>query len=187
MNGVFFRNTNNSKIENIDASGNTYGIHLSSSSNNKLINNNASNNIEYGDEYSLGYGIFLSSSNNNTLIGNNASNNGAIFGGPGISLSSSNNNTLIGNTASNNKGYDDYGISLYSSSNNKIFHNNLIKNPIQAYDNSNNNSWDNGYPSGGNYWSDYTGVDLNSGSSQNLPGSDGIGDTSYTISGGRQC
>ena len=84
LNGVFFRNTNNSKIENIDASGNTYGIHLSFSSNNKLINNNASNNIEYGDEYSLGYGIFLSSSNNNTLIGNNASNNGDNFGGPGI-------------------------------------------------------------------------------------------------------
>ncbi|MCX9029970.1 MAG: right-handed parallel beta-helix repeat-containing protein [Candidatus Methanoperedens sp.] len=184
MNGVFFRNTNNSKIENIDASGNTYGIHLSFSSNNKLINNNASNNIEYGDEYSLGYGIFLSSSNNNTLIGNNASNNGDNFGGPGISLSSSNNNTLIGNTASNNKGYDDYGISLYSSSNNKIFHNNLNKNPIQAYDNSNNNFWDNGYPSGGNYWSDYTGIDLKSGSNQNLPGSDGIGDTSYPISGG---
>ena len=107
-----------------------------------------------------------------------------ILGALAYSLSSSNNNTLIGNTASNNKGYDDYGISLYSSSNNKIFHNNLNKNPIQAYDNSNNNFWDNGYPSGGNYWSDYTGVDLKSGSNQNLPGSDGIGDTSYPISGG---
>ena len=35
------------------------------------------------------------------------------------------------------------------------------------------NHWDNGYPSGGNYWSDYTGVD-----------GDGIGDTPYIILGG---
>lgn len=46
---------------------------------------------------------------------------------------------------------------------------------------SNDNSWDDGYPSGGNYWSDYTGVDGNSGSNQDLSGSDGVGDTPYTI------
>lgn len=41
--------------------------------------------------------------------------------------------------------------------------------------------WDNGYPSGANYWSDYTGIDKLSGPSQDQPGSDGIGDTPYTI------
>jgi hypothetical protein len=38
------------------------------------------------------------------------------------------------------------------------------------------NYWDDGYPSGGNYWSDYTGEDLFSGPNQSIPGSDGIGD-----------
>lgn len=40
---------------------------------------------------------------------------------------------------------------------------------------------DDGYPSGGNYWSDYSGVDEKSGPNQDLSGSDGIGDTPYVI------
>jgi len=43
------------------------------------------------------------------------------------------------------------------------------------------NVWDNGYPSGGNYWSDYNGTDMYGGSYQNETGSDGIGDTPYVI------
>jgi hypothetical protein len=39
------------------------------------------------------------------------------------------------------------------------------------------NVWDCGCPSGGNYWSDYAGVDLYSGPYQNMTGSDGVGDT----------
>jgi nitrous oxidase accessory protein NosD len=41
--------------------------------------------------------------------------------------------------------------------------------------------WDDGYPSGGNYWSDYNGTDLYTGPYQNETGSDGIGDTPYVI------
>jgi hypothetical protein len=40
---------------------------------------------------------------------------------------------------------------------------------------------DNGYPSGGNYWSDYNGTDMYHGPYQNQTGSDGIGDTPYVI------
>jgi hypothetical protein len=46
------------------------------------------------------------------------------------------------------------------------------------------NDWDDGYPSGGNYWADYRGVDKNHGENQNIPGSDGLGDTPYQILGG---
>jgi hypothetical protein len=40
---------------------------------------------------------------------------------------------------------------------------------------------DAGYPLGGNYWDKYNGADLFSGQYQNETGSDGIGDTEYTI------
>jgi len=43
------------------------------------------------------------------------------------------------------------------------------------------NVWDDGYPSGGNYWSDYTDVDQYSGPNQDQPGSDGIWDHPYVI------
>jgi hypothetical protein len=48
------------------------------------------------------------------------------------------------------------------------------------------NVWDDGYPSGGNYWSDYKGIDVKSGPNQDQPRSDGIGDTPYVIDANNQ-
>ncbi|MEE9115678.1 MAG: NosD domain-containing protein, partial [Thermoplasmata archaeon] len=73
------------------------------------------------------------------------------------------------------------GIYLEFSEWNRIYHNRLIGNTMQAYDSSDTNQWDNGYPSGGNYWSDYAGYDVFSGLNQDTPGSDGLGDTPYVI------
>jgi parallel beta-helix repeat protein len=69
-----------------------------------------------------------------------------------------------------------------NSANNSFYHNNVnnLGSNYTVY-RAGNTVWDDGYPSGGNYWSDYTGVDLNSGPNQNLIGSDGIGDTPYII------
>ena len=98
--GICLNDVNKCTISNNTASGNCYGIYLSSSSNNNLTNNTASDNSR---------GIRLWSSNNNNLTNN--------YGG--IRLWSSNNNILLGNTASDNS----RGIDLYFSSNNNLTHN----------------------------------------------------------------
>jgi hypothetical protein len=51
----------------------------------------------------------------------------------------------------------------------------------QVYTSLSVNVWDDGYPSGGNYWSDHAGTDLRNGVYQNETGSDWIGDSSYTL------
>ena len=70
----------------------------------------------------------------------------------------------------------------------KVYHNDFVGNYRQASESALcvGNSWDDGYPSGGNYWSDYLGVDEYSGADQTEPGSDGIGDTPYVLSSGNQ-
>ncbi len=117
-------------------------------------------------------GILLAFTSNSKITGNNLANHGA-----GIYLWSSPNNTLSGNNVTNN----DYGIVLVSSPSNDVFHNSFANNPTQAYTESSNNIWDEGYPSGGNRWSDYNGTDIYSGPYQNETGSDGIGDSGHTV------
>jgi parallel beta-helix repeat protein len=74
------------------------------------------------------------------------------------------------------------GLCLDMSDNNLVCHNNFIQNSLQVHvDMSLNNVWDDDYPSGGNYWDDYEGMDLFSGLGQNVTGSDGIGDALYII------
>jgi len=77
------------------------------------------------------------------------------------------------NLYNNNYGIrtNDYYGSIYD---NLIYHNNFVDNTQNANDKY-ANTWDDGYPSGGNYWDDYTGED-NDG--------DGIGDTPYHVAGG---
>jgi outer membrane protein assembly factor BamB len=66
---------------------------------------------------------------------------------------------------------------------NVFYHNTFVNNTqnIWAFRAADTDLWDDGYPSGGNYWSDYTGLDFFHGSNQNITGSDGIGDTPYII------
>ena len=165
--------SNNMLIANSASNNSVGGISLHYSSNNTLISNTASGNLWNGISIN-GF--------SNTLLNNTASNN---VWGEGLSLGFSSNNTLANNRALNNH----VGIKFYGvCSDNKIFHNNFVENWVQAIVSTRGyvNIWDNGYPSGGNYWSDYTGVDVYSGPYQNEAGSDGIGDTPYIINGTNQ-
>lgn len=84
----------------------------------------------------------------------------------------------------NTVAYNDIGMTvglITLRGNNEIYHNNFIRNTGCQLQIGSRNTWDNGYPSGGNYWSDYTGVDLYHGPYQNQTGSDRIGDTPYLL------
>jgi parallel beta-helix repeat protein len=93
---------------------------------------------------------------------------------------SSYNEIYSNNVVENEVGFLVYPVSMH----NLIHHNNFINNTNQTQlDWNHPNYWDNNYPSGGNYWSDYDGADEYSGPSQNETGSDGIGDTPYVLTG----
>jgi parallel beta-helix repeat protein len=186
-----WESSNNNVIDNNIFSNTWNGMLLSNCSNNEIINNNISSNMMNGIQFhessngnritgnniysNFPRGVFFDTSSNNIITYNNISSNFER----GIYLySSSDNNEIINNTITSNS---EMGIFLGSSSNNKIYHNNIINNFNQAYDDQNDNYWDNGYPEGGNYWSDYFGVDDNNGPNQDIPGPDGIGDTRYDI------
>ena len=78
-------------------------------------------------------------------------NNIITFNKGGISLLWGGNHTITNNTISSNH----IGINIVYSVGNKIFHNYFLNNTNQVYTTGAINTWDNGYPSGGNYWSDY--------------------------------
>jgi len=125
-------------------------------------------------------GLYLLYSSNNTIIGNSITN--STHDGIYLLLMASN-NRIIGNnvTMSGDSGIHLSG-GIYPSSNNLIYHNNFINNTKQATSEGGSiNTWDDGYPSGGNYWSDYTDQDLYSGPLQNEAGSDEIWDHPYVI------
>ena len=161
---VILANCTNVAIENQSVSNGTVGIQLGFSSNNTIADSLASHNR---------WGLVLAYSDWNTLRRFNTSSNQI-----GIYVNFSSGNEIAeGEIYLNEKS----GTFLNFSSNTTIHHNNFIMNLKQAIDNTAVNRWDDGYPSGGNYWSDYAGTDQFSGLNQDQPGSDGFGDTPYVI------
>jgi len=161
-----YSSENNISGNNVRGINNNYcGIQLYYSSYDIISGNNITNN---------GHGIHLYFSSYNIISGNNITTNNQH----GINLDNwSLHNIISGNNITTNG----HGINFYISSNNSIYHNNFVDNSEQVRSDSSTNIWDNSYPSGGNYWSDYTDVDSFSGPSQNESGSDGIWDHPYII------
>lgn len=154
------------------------GIELSDSSHNRIFNST----LTFNGWRDSDFGIILRNSSYNNVFGNIVKNN---HDGIGLSADSHNNSILYNRVTSNKMG-DGHGVNieLQPSSYNTLKYNNVVGNSpynqvviVQSY----NNSWDGGYPSGGNYWWDYTDVDEYSGPYQNETGPDGIWDTPYEI------
>ena len=95
-------------------------------------------------------GIFLYYSTHNNIIGNRIA--GSTQAAVRL-VSSSHNNTISGNSISDNS----YSFWFDYSWDNKVYHNVFKNNSQPAYITplGIEESWDDGYPSGGNYWSDY--------------------------------
>ena len=120
------------------------------------------------------FGIRLYQASNATISGNDAFGN--VFG---VSVSVSSTTPVARNNLSRNE----YGLQVTHSNRVRVFHNNFVNNTIHAIDDrGEENSWDGGYPEGGNYWSGYAGADMCSGPGQDsCVAPDGIGDTPYSL------
>ena len=187
----------------------SYGIELVASSHNTIYGNMITTNMGEGiylHAARIVMGVYDFSSYNN-IYGNNITTNG----GDGIEFAGSSSNDVYRNSMTVNNGdavylhstnvYQGWFVnsldnSLFennvvatnqycvrlenSSSGNFIYHNNF-SGMHYVYSEDSTNVWDSGYPSGGNYWKDYTDVDSFRGPNQNVPGSDGIWDHSYVI------
>jgi parallel beta-helix repeat protein len=129
-------------------------------------------------------GILLAFTSDSNVTGNSIANN--YYGIHFWNCSDHNivhNNDLVRN---------EYGVWLGPCSNNTFYHNNFTDNTEQAHINSFGyaNFWNETYPTGGNFWSDYEdqypgAEDVRGGPNQDQPdlGGDGFWDTPYEIDG----
>jgi parallel beta-helix repeat protein len=185
-------------IENLVNSNDGVGISISGGSSSIQIDGNIVSNNDFSK--SDGYGVSITFASKVEIIDNLIFSNNGV--GVGVLQGSSNIQILrnailnnIGGFSSSTgihvyfgsiiligcndirdhtptlNGFGGLGIYLGKVSNSvTVFHNNFVNN--SAIDDSSGNNWDIGYPSGGNYWDDYIGIDGDG---------DGIGDTPYAI------
>jgi parallel beta-helix repeat protein len=178
--GIHVWTSNGNHIESNIIGNSCFGIYIEwSSSRNMIERNEIFNNSIVG--IPLTTGAF-----GNTITCNNISDcgwssnwgegTGAItFGSESVG------NRIVANLICNSR----RGVDLRDFSNNNVFyHNSFIDNSVQVTNDIGLPSlciWDGGYSQGGNYWSDYNGIDVKKGLYQNETGSDGVADSPYTI------
>lgn len=169
-------NTSNVTVRNLTIMNTYQGISIADSSGVTIINNTVA---ETGASlpFSETWAISIERGNSSAIVENNFIDNMV-----GLALLETHDNRIIGNNITN---CSSFAFGFYNSSENQIFHNNLVNNSVQYYDwgigsypyMQSRNLWDNGFFSGGNYWSDYQTRYPNAA----MIGTSGIGNTPYTI------
>jgi len=156
-------------VDNVVCDNGQWGID-SNAAGCTFVNNTLLNNTDGG--------LYMEKTGN-TVTDNNVSDNP----GHGIRIQNGGSNVVSDNDIWNNGGT---GIMLFNVNGDTVYHNTIVGNAAQASDDAATNAWDNGYPSGGNYWGDYAGTDTMNGPLQDQAGPDGIGDTAYVIDANSQ-
>ena len=176
--GIMLDTVSNNTINGNNIKTNGPGIRILYSSNNKILNNNVTNNDGgirlYGSSpnNTISRNILVNNTNSIDIVGvlfttisrNHIAENNQY----GIILDNASNNTISANNITNNN----LGI-FYDGlcNNNTAYHNNFVDNVKQVEVSPGDvDAWDDGVE--GNYWSNYTGVDLDH---------DGIGDSWHEI------
>lgn len=203
--GISCKNSNNITISGNIISRTTLGISPENSTNIKISGNVLSDNSQIGlflvqssqvsvvaNDFSRNTdGIHVQGSSHVSMTGNNITSN--VFDGiileptqrlPQVltTFVTISDNVISENGFSRFLDITGSGIDLVYSRNVTIVGNDLLRNHVQARSYPFDDSWDAGYPGGGNYWSDYGGVDKCAGPGQNICTTpDGIGDTPYNI------
>jgi len=145
--GFFLGGRNNVTISDVNIRSFDAGVRTDYCLGTRILNNNMTDNHHAG--------IWLFLSNSSWICQNRITRN--LFAG--IILDASSTNIILENDVRDNGEsirfeYSFNGIDM--SSDNAIFHNNFVNGSVYTYfAGSPENSWDNGYPSGGNFWSDY--------------------------------
>ena len=150
----------NFTVRNTASNYETYGISVRKTRGAQIINNIVK------EAY---FGILIENSSK-CIVSNNTVTQNFQYG---IRLRiNATDNTVVGNSITDNP----TGVSIADPScqNNIFYHNNFVNKYHQAQSYGTNNQWNEEYPIGGNYWSDYTGADANG---------DRIGDTPYITLG----
>jgi parallel beta-helix repeat protein len=165
--GIFFANS--------ETFGNDFGS-------NNTLNGNRFYHYAYQQNHTI-IGLHLNSSNDATNLGlftlvscqNITLKNCSLSGDRdyGFFLWGSNNNTLVNSSITANT----VGIYVFGSNYNCIYHDSFNNTNQAQVTPGSTNTWDNGYPSGGNYWSDYLTRYPNAAEND----SSGIWNTSYLI------
>jgi parallel beta-helix repeat protein len=172
--GVYLTEADGNTVEHNELSGKNYGVYLEKSDHNDLNENHIVDSEK---------GIYLVKSNGTTVRGNSITGNKyGIY----LRLKSGMDATIAENVIRDNK----FGFKQVEEGSHAgdvtVAHNDFVDNDHQVQgDKLSQVTWDYGYdcaaPDGGNYWSNVTGADDHSGPGQDKDGSDGILDSSATL------